>query len=440
MDLKNHIGKGIWALTDKGLTGIYGLAVIFLVIAKLPRSEYGMYALALSIVNLALLFNKGFILLPMTKFEAEDNPRPQLLGSTFLMSLAWMGISGLIIAMLGYPLSILFRSPGLAPLLHLAPVILMGFFFRDFSVSFLMGHRKISSIVILDIVYFIGVASSFAVLNAAGKFDRAIMPVLVHTAFSWICSFVAFFIMRKQLKMKFRPKREDIKKISGYGKFSLSMGIGEISFYKLDILLLGYFINPAAVAVYDAARFLFRLYSLLTQSVNMLIFPGTSKLHAEGRFDEIKQLFERVTAYYLSFMFFLNIVLFLGAGLILEIAYSGKYPDSLWILRLFLIFSFFEPLYNISTGVLYGIGKPEKTFKPLVFVVPLFIMMNLVLIPLLAGFGAAISFCTANLLMSTALLRTLNKELNISPVNSLKYIGKIPANFIVLLKNIKRGN
>ena len=438
MDLNRYIGRGIWALIDKGLTGVYGFAVIFLLIAKLPRSEYGIYLLAFGIINLALLFNKGFILLPMTKFEAEEKPRPRLLGSTFLMSLAWMAISGLIILILAYPLSILFDEPGLARLLLLAPAILMGFFFRDFSISFLMGHQRIKSIVILDFVYFVGVASSYAVLNAIGRLESAIVPVIVHIVFSWTSSTAAFFIMRKQLKMKFKPQKEDLKKISNYGRFSLSMGIGEIVFYRFDVLLLGYFINPAAAAVYEAGRQLFRLYSLLTQSVNMLIFPGTSKLHAEARLADIKTMFERVTAYYLSFMFFLNILLFIGAGLILEIAYGGKYPDSLWILRLLLIFSFFEPLFNISTSVLYGIGKPEKSFKPLIFVVPAFIILNLILIPRFEGFGAAISFCAANVMMSTALLLTLKKELSVSILNSLKYSLKIPANILTTLTKARR--
>lgn len=440
MDLRQHVGKGIWALIDKSFTGIYGFAVLLLLIAKLPRQEYGIYLLVLAVVNLALLFNKGFILYPMTKFEAEGIPRPRLLGNVFLLSLISMAAFGLLAFLSAPLLAKIFHAPDLKELLKLTPLILMGYFFRDFSLCYLQAHRRVKMLALLDGVYFIGVAAGFGLLNALGVFHKAIMPIWTHMAFAYLSSLVALFPMLKSLKIELRLSIADLKKISRFGRYSLSMAVGEISFYQLDLMLLGYFINPVAVAMYNAAKQPFRLYALLTQSLNILIFPASSHLHARDRLEDIKILFEKVMAYYLSFMLVLNIVLFIGANVIFELIYGGRYPDSVPIFRLFLVFAFIEPLYNISTGVLYGLAKPERAFKPLTIAVPMFIIINLVLIPFIEGMGAAIAFCAANLFMAVRLISILHQELNISLLNSWSYVKRYPKIIRSIFGSLKGDN
>jgi len=436
MDLSKHIGKGIWALLDKSLTGVYGLAVVFLLIGKLPRTEYGAYATAFAIVNIGLLFNKGFILFPMTKFEAEGKQRPQLLGSTFLLSLFSVTAFGISIYLLAPLIADIFNRPVLEKLLKMTPFILWSFFFRDFSVSYLVAHKRVKLLTLLDAVYFLSVAGGFAVLNIMGKFTEAIVPVYVHLISAALCSLIGLIILVRELKMIFRPTLSDIRKISGFGKYSLSMSIGEMTFYQFDLLLLGFLVNTEAVAVYHAAKQPFRFYSLLTQSINLLVFPGASQLHAQNRVEDIRIMYEKIIAYYLTAMVAFNLLLFLGADFLLSIFYGGKYPDSLWIFRIFLIFSFFEPLYNLTMGVLYGLGKPEKAFRPLLTGVPLFLLGNLILMTLFSGIGAAITFGMTNLFMALRMLSGLKKEIGISYLDSLVRVKNIPGLVVPLLKMI----
>ncbi len=439
MNLKDHMGKGIWALLDKSFSGIYGFALVILVVGTLPRTEYGIYLIAFSLTNIALIFNKGFILLPMTKYEAEGKPRPRMLGNIFLCSLACQVFFGVLLTLLAPLLARLFHAPGLTELLRVIILVLLGFFFRDFSVAFLTAHRRIKALALIDAVYFIGAALGFLALNLMGVFNRAIMPVYVHIVFSWASSFVALFPVLKTIKFDFRPSMREIRRIFSFGRYSLSMGLGEIVFYQVDVQLLSYFFNPATAAVYNAGKLLFRLYSLITQSLNLLIFPGTSKLHAQSRLEDIKSLYEKVIAYYWTLMLVLNLVLFLGADVLLNIIYGGRYPDSAPIFRLFLLFSFIEPLYNISANVLYGLGRPDKAFRPLIAGVPLFLIANWILIPQYQGIGAALSFNFTNLFMVVFFVKSLKTEVNISLVESFKYMRRIPKIALQLARELS-GN
>lgn len=439
MDLRRHIGKGIWALVDKSFTGIYGFALVFFVVGKLDRGEYGLYVILFAITNLSLLFNKGFVLYPMTKYEAEEIPRPRLLGNAFLFSFASQLFFSAFWFLSAPILAKIFNAPELAGLAKLIPLVLMGFFFRDFSLSYLQAHRRVTILTMLDGIYYLGVAGSFVVLNYLGKLSGAADVVWVHIVFAWSSSFIALFPILKRIKFDFTFSLAELKKIFRFGRYSLSMGIGEIVFYQFDLLLLGIFYNPGTVAMYNAAKLLFRMYSLLSQSLNLLIYPGTSLLHSQTRLSDIKSLFEKVIGYYWSIMLVLNIILFAAADLVLEILYGGKYPDSVLLLRIFLVFSFFEPLYNISMNVLYGIGKPEKAFKPLLAAAPVFIVSNVLLIPPLQGLGAVISFSLANIIMALAYLKILKKELNIAFLNILLNARKSPALLCNMASDFLKG-
>jgi O-antigen/teichoic acid export membrane protein len=304
--------------------------------------------------------------------------------------------------------------------------VLLGFFFRDFSLCYLQAHRRVKAITLIDGVYFLGVALTFAGLNLLGVFDKAIIAIWVHIIFAWLSSIVALFPTLKGIKFDFHLTLKELKTISNFGRYSLSTGIGEIVYYQADLLMLGYLFEPKTVAVYNAGRLLFRFYSLLSQSLNLLLFPGTSSLYAQMRLLDIKSMFEKILAYYWTLMLILNIPLFFGANFLLEVVYSGRYPESVIIFRIFLILSFVEPLYTMSMSVLYGIGKPEKVFQPLMISVPFFIRMNSFLMPLFNGLGAALSFGIMNIFLGIFLLKSLKKEAKISLFNSFNYVKMYP--------------
>jgi O-antigen/teichoic acid export membrane protein len=199
-------------------------------------------------------------------------------------------------------------------------------------------------------------------------------------------------------------------------------------------MLLGKFFYPSMVALYNSAKMPFRLYSLLTQSLNLLILPGTSHLAVQDRISDIKTLFEKVIAYYWGVMLILNLALIILADKLFFLLYSGRYPDAVPIFRIFLIFTFFEPVYNISMNIYYGMGKPEKAFKPLLLAVPLFLTICLILIPIYAGYGAVLGFGMANLTMALLLLWSLHRDIAVSLSEIGYHFSRIPGRIGLMLK------
>ncbi|MBL7191105.1 oligosaccharide flippase family protein [bacterium] len=414
MDLRRHLVKGVWALVDKGFSGLYGFALLFLVVGQLPREEYGTYVLAFTVTNFALLFNKSFVLSPLTKYEAEGVPRPQMLGNVFLYSLTGQIILAALIFSLSSVLADLLNAPGLEQLLRLVPLVILGFFFRDYSIAYLQAHQRVKTMVMVDAVYFGLCSAIFAYFAATGTFDRAVQAVYGHIIASSISSLTAFFPVAKGMRINFKPSMKEFKRMVKFGRYSLSLGIGEITFYQLDLTLLAYFYSPLVVAQYNAAKLIYRLYTLLSQSLNLLMFPGASKLSSQKRLPDLKEVYEKVIAYYFLLIIPLNIALFILAEVFLNLLYGGKYPDSVPILRIFLMLSFLEPLYSISLVVLYGLGRPDRVFRPMLWTVPVFILSNIILIPRLGAIGAAVSFGIANILIDSYFLKSLKEIMGVT--------------------------
>ncbi len=437
MDLRPHLKKGIWAITDKSLTGIYGFAFIFLVIAQLPSEEYGIFSITFAIASMALLFNKSFILYPMTKFEAEGESQPSLLGNTVIFSFGVLSIFGLLIFLFAPIAAAVFHSSSMEKLLKLIPLLLYCFYLRDFSLSYLVAHGKIKSLVLLDCIYFLGTSIGYASMNITGKLNTALDVIWIHIFFAAASSLVGYIVIKKSIKFKFKVKREELSRICRFGRFSFCMGIGETIFYQLDLLILGKFFGPAPVAIYNAAKNLYRIYPLFSQGLNLLVFPATSKLALQHRAEDIKSMFSKVVAYYWSIILPLNLILFLSADFIMGLI---NYPQSANIFRIFLIFAFFEPLYNISLNVLYGMGKPNLSFKPLLFAVPLYIALNLSLIPFMNGTGAAIAFNLNNVFIGLFYLKILKREIDMNPNDILSYFIRSPITAMKVLSQLLHGD
>ena len=432
MNIKPHFKQGIWALFDKSLTGIYGFVFIFLVVAKLPKEQYGIYTIVFSVTSLALLFNKGLILYPMTKYEAEDSSKPLLLGNTFILSLATLISWGVLIYFMAPAAARLFHSTELTYLLRLVPVLLLSFFFRDFTLSYLLAHRQIKKLAVLDAIYFIGLAGGFAVMNFLGVLDTAMDALVLNIIFAGLSSIAAFFLVQGKIRMVLRLSKEECRKIFKFGRYSLSMGIGEIIFYQVDLLLLGRFFGPVEVAMYNSAKLSFRMFQLLSQSLSLIIYPGTSRMHFQKRIEDIRAMYAKVIAGYWSIILLLNIPLFIFADYLFELI---NYPESANILRIFLVFSFFEPLYTISMNVLYGMGKPAKAFKPLVAAIPVYIVLNLILIPHFKGLGAAFAFNFNNVLVGIFYLWTLKRVIGVRITDIFREMLSFPAQIVRVLKS-----
>ena len=227
------------------------------------------------------------------------------------------------------------------------------------------------------------------IYNLMGRMNRA-QDVLTITCFTALAASIAgTFLSRDLLRLEWKIDFNTIRRILNFGKYTLGSGVGNILHTQTDTLMIGYFYDPFQVALYNAAKIFFKIYNVFAQAIGMLVFPLVSKLHAEGKANEIKALFEKMVCFYYIILIPFNLALLIFSKEIFEIAYAGSYRDSVKIFIVFVIGTFLAPLGSVGSNIILGVEKPKINFRITWVTLASNVILNLLFIPKYGAFGAA---------------------------------------------------
>lgn len=256
-------------------------------------------------------------------YHAKD--RNDKLFSLVKVCLKVSGISALIsvavIAFLTYySYNHFFTTPGLTGYVIAYAFAASVTYFNSISRSMLRLYFKfrISSLIeiIMDTVE--SVVMVFVVWKYPGDLD-AFFPAIILVRFlnGFICNLIAF----AELKGEWAPHlhapasllRDDIKEIRGF-VIGNSVGITMKTIVNQgDVLLLGLLTSPEQVAYYVVAKKLAFTVLTLTDPLTSSIYPQLSKLLAEKKYMEVRQMLKKISTIasipailILFVMFFLN--------------------------------------------------------------------------------------------------------------------------------------
>ncbi len=418
MELLRYKGKAFAALTVKSLPLLYGAAVILFVNTRLPReSELGIYSLAIATFFAASLVGKSFALYPLIKFLSEGKAEPGVWRAGAIFWAATQIGAALLVWFLAPLAPGIFHAPGLDDGMRWAAVILLVFIPRDLAAALLMSSRHMGRLFILEGCYFAVAAGGIAYLALSGQLSAARQVLELNLAAGALSTLAAPFLCAGRLPKWEKGARGVWLKMARYGRDSLGIGVGDMAYTQLDYHLLGYFLGPAEVALYFAAKNFFRFYNAITQAINLLIFPTSSNLHSRGEVEKLRELIEKVLGGYLGLLVVINALVLIGADWIVALVYRGIFPDAANILRIFALASFFEPLYMVSENVLYGIGKPRAVLVAMWSSIALFLILSFILMPIFGAIGGALTIFGTLLSLAGITLFYLNRELRVTPLS-----------------------
>lgn len=187
----------------------------------------------------------------------------------------------------------------------------------------------------------------------------------------------------------YRFKVPNLKKIKLFS-FSLKTHLPTVlteAEYRIDIFILLYFINAAAVGIYSIGVTISQLVWYISNSVNTVLYPYIA---SSGSVEA-----KSITAKALRLNLFINLIAILGLvffGYYLIIFLFGAEFEKSYLIFLILTPGLLIDSFSRNiTSWLKGIGKPEIISKIVLFSLVLNIILNIFLIPYFGITGAAIS-------------------------------------------------
>lgn len=410
-----------------GYAAQLGFAFVgFLILVRLlPEYEFGVWVLYMTLVSFAEMGRSGLLQNAVVKFCVENEEEY----GTILSSGLWVNIIGslllgLSLVLLSQPLSVLWKAPELANLMwwYLPWALLHGTArFMDFPH---MVHHDFQGIFwsksINGFFFLAGIVGCWLYFGKVELFWLPIMQI--------VAAIPALLIMlwyRNDYLRWGSYSGDWAKRILHFGKFVLGTNISSMLFNKMDLMMVGFFLNPTAVAIYNVATRVTNYLEVPMSGISQVIYPKIAMANSNGSKSEVGALYEKSVGIIVALILPLVIVV-LGLSEWVVILIAGKaYASAAPLLNILVLAVMIKPWGRLFGITLDAIGKPQLNFLLLAISLLLNIGLNVLFISWWGLEGAAIATLTAMVLLVVSGQILIDRIIPISQWNILKQIIQV---------------
>ena len=410
MELGKHLGKGLWGIADKALPVVYGLGYVLLVIRVLPEVEFGNFVLVQELFLIVSMLAMAFALQPLLKFASEDvKDTAEISTAAFVLHVAFLVVSSLLLLLLQDPLSRLFNAPGLAPLIPYVPAMLGASLMRNFTLTVLQARFMLREVFWTDAAHFLGTPFLVWIVSRMHLFDTAMDLVIINIVSLAASSLVGILLARRVLALSVVVRAAEIRRVIDYGRYATGGLLSYLVYSKADTFILSAFTGPVQVAVYNSVKVFTRIYEMLPQVVQMIVLPASSRLSSRHDEPGLRALVEKAILFLTVGMIPVFLLFLIGASPLLGILYQGRYQEAAPILQVFSLLALAVPTIAVGSNVLLGLGKVRMSFLLGLQMLAASLAGYLGLIPWFGGIGAAGALGMASIFLVWSTLHHLQR-------------------------------
>ena len=394
MELGKHLGKGLWAFAGKGLPALFGLAIIFLVVRHLPHEEFGAFTIIQTFYTLILVLGYALAFQPLTKFAAESNDATPYVVASLTIGSVFFFVGSILIVAFRLQLGAAFDPEGkthLETLFFYVPLLFFAGFYRNFAISFLQARYHVEKIFWIDTLYFVGTPLGLQIAQTLGRLEKTSDVLNVMVVCLLLSTILALIFTRKILPHTLYFDRWAFSQMWRYGRYTFG-GAATYSLYsQMDVLFVSSYAGLVAVATYNAAKILTRLFEMVAQVLQMFLVPFSSRASAKGEIDNIRVIAEKSICFSTVFLLPVSLAMLLVPETILHFLYNGKYDNGALILRVLGLLGLAIPWNAAIVSILAGIDKIKQSFYFNIGLLALSGIGYFLLTPLLGAYGTSIA-------------------------------------------------
>jgi O-antigen/teichoic acid export membrane protein len=419
--------RGRYAVLDRIAFALSALVYTFLSARTIPKEEYGILMIALSIGNFLNLACEAGVGSAMVKYGAEERSNfGEVFFSAVALKLLFAACLSIILVALSRNIAVLLHDQRLLTPIRLLPVLAFATALNNSLRQGMQARQEVKKMFLMDTVALGVVILLYGSLALTGRLKSAsgVIAIACCGGFSAVLFGAVAWLAR--LKLKVGIEKKTVFKLLNFGKYSTLSELGTILYSRIDTVMIGFFLTGLAAATYNAAWVLSYGVNLLMSAISLLALPVASIAHSRGSKGDLREIYETTTAVALTCTIPLFLVLVTFAHPIIRILYSNRYPDAVVVLRILAIWWLIKPFGTMAGNIFYGAGRPRTLAIITLGTVVLNVIANLVLIPRYGIAGAAwasiISF-SVGILIGYYLMR---KWLGVSMMGIAARLGRIP--------------
>jgi O-antigen/teichoic acid export membrane protein len=186
------------------------------------------------------------------------------------------------------------------------------------------------------------------------------------------------------------PDRGQLESLFEYGRYSWLGTLQSQSFGWMDTIVLGFFVGPSLIGIYEVAWNLASVLILVSLSISTTLFPEISDLGSEDRYEEIHEFIGDS----LLFTGVFAIPGLVGAAVVgprVLAIYRPEFSRGAGILTLLVLARFVAGYGTQFLTVVNGIDRPDVTFRINAAFIVTNLVLNVVLVATIGWYGAAVA-------------------------------------------------
>jgi O-antigen/teichoic acid export membrane protein len=378
---------------------IFLLLETMVAVRVLDTESYGIYALLVVGVNFLVMITDFGLTTSVTQLIAGSAPARQvtLASSALVFRLAVVVLVSAITLLV--PAAIFLLDPSLALLNYVIyiPVMLIMVGLDESLFGILQGYKAFQHMAIangLRTILRLGLSVVFLLIFGLG---------IKGLIYSWVISFGVAVIYQFLVLPHSRRLSLNWHVLGEMLRFGFPLQLNRFLWFvsgRADILLLGAFMGPSAVALFEVGGRIPSALVRLTQSYSAVYFPTMTELLAKGETGRAHKLLNRSLVLVSFFMALAALISVVFGQEIIRVLFSTKYETSSMVFSLLMIGLQMNVLVTLMGYTLTSAGYPGRSLAANAIRETLIVVASLILIPIwgLIGpaFGKLFAYYVAN--------------------------------------------
>ena len=371
--------------------------ILLLVLTRVLGPEgYGLFALALAVITVSRLFSEFGLPWSAARYIVEykdDEPRKAaaVVAESRTLVLAFAAVVSVALAALSGPISSVIGEPRLASVLVVGSGIVFCYTVHSYNRHVLQGYENITASAALHAVE--GLFTLVLVIGLLVVDPTPSMAVLGYAVGYGLAAAIGFVAVRQTAPAETAIlERGAIRReILRYSVPLTVTRFSEMIDREVDVLLVGFFINPTAVAFYTLGKQISQFATVPAASIGFALSPTYGAQKSTGDVRAATAVFQETLEKTLAFYVPAAAGLFVLAGTAIPLIFGAEYAGAVLVVQLMSVFILFAALSNISNHAIDYLGRARSQAALIATASLGNFVLNVALIPPFGAAGAAVA-------------------------------------------------
>jgi len=413
------IAKGTGVVFIGTIIGMFlGFLGRVLIARFFTQAEYGIYSLALVILNIAVLLSTIGLQQGTPRqiayYRGKTNVTrvQEVVSSSLQIALIASILLSIILFLASDTISLqIFHEPELVLLLKIFSIAIPFSVLTNVFASIFQGFDDVK-----PRVYFMNIRSGLFLLLLVlvillGLPFQGVIYAFIASIIVACIIFAVYFLKKVSFSLKginfaTTPIRKELLVFSL--PLLITMMLGQMLNWT-DTLMLGYFRDSNIVGLYNGALPLARLILLILSSSGFIYLPIATGVYSKGSLEEMRRIYQVLTKWIFSVTIPLFFLFFLFPEVVLSFIFGANYVQASHALRILSFGFMFHVFLGINSYSLLVMGETRFLMLASSFTAIFNIILNAALIPTFgmtgAAFATTFSYLLGNILSSTKLYK-----------------------------------